>query len=143
MSDRTKPPTNIFERRVTLIANICALLLACVIAAEVVYVEYADLRYVVPGDVMLCLFPAAVMFVIKSEPFSFVFLLAHLVISIRLFLVVRGISTESFNFTNGNDPLFILVLFGAATVICLAIYVLVALIKFIVSHLSSENLDRP
>lgn len=101
MSNRTKPTTKICGPCVTFFTNACALVLAFIIAVEAAYIQHADLGYVLASDVIFCFFPAAAMFVIKSKPLSFVFLLAHLFISIRLLVVVRDISTGSFKFTNG------------------------------------------
>jgi hypothetical protein len=74
------------------------------------------------------------MFVIRSEPFSCAFLLAYITIVLRLGFALYGAEKIS----KGNNPLFVLVLFGMVTVVCLFAYVVVVLIKSIASAFSKK-----
>lgn len=142
MSDRTNSQANLLGTRATFVMNVCALVLASVITVEAIYIQHADLGYVVPGDILLCFFPVIVMFVIRSEPFSFFYLLAHLGISIGLFSAALGVFAGTVKLSKAHNPLFLLVLFTMLTIVCVAVYVLVALIKLIFSNLSSERARR-
>jgi hypothetical protein len=123
----------------TRVANLAALVFAFLIVVESSYIEHRHWGYVLPSDTFLGFFPAIVMFVVRSEPFSFAFLLSYVFISIRLAFVVHGAYAGVDQITKGNNPLFILVLFCMITVVCLTAYVIGALVKLIASHFSSRN----
>ncbi|MGY4624154.1 hypothetical protein [Bradyrhizobium sp. USDA 4486] len=82
------------------------------------------------------------MFVIRSEPFSFFHLLAHLGISIGLFSGALGVFAGTVKLSKAHNPFFLLVLFTMLTIVCVAAYVVVALIKLTFSNLSSERARR-
>jgi hypothetical protein len=124
--------------RATLFANVGALVLACAVFVEVVVIENARFGHVLPSDPFLCFFPVMVMFVVRSEPFSFAFLLAHFLISLRLFFTVHDVLAGVHRFSRANDPLFMLTLFEMATVVCLVVYVASTLIKSVVSSFSKQ-----
>jgi hypothetical protein len=79
------------------------------------------------------------MFIVRSTPFSSVFLLACVVIAIQLSVVVKGLVVGSYKFTRANDPLFFILAFTMVTIVCFAGYVVTALIRLIISHFSSEK----
>ncbi|QPF94751.1 hypothetical protein [Bradyrhizobium commune] len=134
MQNEVNPKVNPFGSRATFVMNVCALVLACVVLTEVAVIENQRFGHALPSDPFLCFFPALIMFVVRSEPFSFFFLLAHLLVSVRLTFPVFGIAAGTYKFSRADDPLFILVLFTMATAICFVAFVFVALIRFLVAH---------
>lgn len=125
--------------RVTLVANVAALVVALVILVEVAIIENKHFGYVLASDPFLCFFPTMVMFVVRSEPFSCFFLFLHSLISIRLLFVALDVIAGADRIGKGDNPLFVLVLFEMATIVCLAVYVAVALTRLLFRGFSSAE----
>ncbi|CCE07757.1 membrane hypothetical protein [Bradyrhizobium sp. STM 3843] len=124
---------NLTGSRATLIANIIASIVAFMIAVEVTYIEDVQFGHVLPNDTFLCFFPAIVMFLVRSEPLSYLFLLIYSIISIDLLFVARDLFIGISRFSKGNDPLLVLVLFAMVTGACLIAYFLISLMRLAIS----------
>lgn len=129
---------NLTGSRATFIANISAAVIACAVLIEVAIIENARWGHVLASDPFLCFFPVLVMLVVRSEPFSFAFLLIYLGVLLRLSFTVQGILAGTYKFRKADDPLFILVLFTMVTVVCLAAYLVTALLRSIATALSKR-----
>ena len=125
--------------RVTLVANVGALAVALVVLVEVAIIENKHFGHVLAADPFLCLFPAMVMFAVRSEPFSCFFLSFYFLISIRLLFVAYDVVEGADRIGKGDNPLFVLVLFGMATIVCFVVYVVVVLIRLLFTRVSSEE----
>ncbi|MGJ4942908.1 hypothetical protein ACQR1W_20190 [Bradyrhizobium sp. HKCCYLS1011] len=124
---------NLTGSRATLIANIIASIVAFMIAVEVTYIEDVQFGYVLPNDTFLCFFPAIVMFLVRNEPLSCLFLVIYSIIFIDLLFVARDLFIGISRFSKGNDPLLVLVLFAMATGACLIAYFLISLMRLAIS----------
>jgi len=82
---------NLTGSRPTLIANVCALLIACVMIAEGAYIVHAHYGYYMPQDAPFFLFPVLVMFIIRNREFSFFFLILHIALVIQMFVQAQGL----------------------------------------------------
>ena len=123
--------------RVTLVANVVALAAALVVLVEVAIIENKHFGHVLAADPFLCFFPAMVMFVVRSEPFSCLLLLFYSLISIRLLFVAYDVVEGADRIGKGDNPLFVLVLFGMATIVSLVVYAVVALTRLLFTSASS------
>ena len=118
--------TDFTGSRATLIANIGAVVLAFMILIEAAIIVWRSFGYLATGaGALICFLPVAGMFIIRSEPFSFAFLFAHFVLVVRLGFAIYNVETIS----KGNNPLFMIVLFGMATVVCLVAYLGISLVR--------------
>jgi hypothetical protein len=75
---------NIANSRATMIINICALFLACITAAETMFIDIEVFGKVHYGAVWPTVLPALVMFAINRKTFSCVFILLYLALSLDL-----------------------------------------------------------
>jgi hypothetical protein len=132
---------NLIGSRVTLILNICALIVASVVWAEAVYVRqvgYAGLLDPVPALFCYSFFPAIVMLIIKNRTFSYCFLFLYVANAILMALAVRSAYlTGPINDLPGTIHFIWLLLFLLTSVICLVIFIANALTGFAISVLSS------
>jgi hypothetical protein len=126
--------------RTTLTANVCGLVMAFAVVAEGAYIVHQCFGYYRPQDIWAFLIPAIVMFVIRDRIFSFCFLALYIALFIQMFFQARIIHVDP-NACGGrlDDPLGYMALFFVISVICLAIYPVVALTKFIISFVASNS----
>ncbi len=79
---------NLTGSRPTLIANLCALVAASVVTAEMHYIEYVRFGMFRLTDTLGVFIPALVMFVIRNRIFSYSFLFFYVALSIQMFFQV-------------------------------------------------------
>lgn len=121
--------------RATFLMNVSAAGFALFILVEAMVIEWTSVGHLEPGiGWLLCFFPVATMFAIRSEPFSFALLLGHLFVVLRLGVAIFN----GEKIAKGSNPLFWLVLFAMATMICLVIYGVVFLAKSATSTISKR-----
>jgi hypothetical protein len=120
---------NLIGSRSTLIANVCALVVAIVAIDEGAYIVHERLGYYRPQDIYGFLLPALAMFIIRNQIFSWFFLAIYIALSIQMFFQARSLYLGSYGNPFGN-PLGNFGLFFLLSLICLAIYAAVALVKF-------------
>jgi hypothetical protein len=77
--------------RATLIANVCALVVASAGIAEGAYIVHECFGYYRPQDAWGFLTPAIVMFIIRNRIFSFCFLALYVALSIQMLYQARGV----------------------------------------------------
>jgi len=125
--------------RPTLIANLCALVVAFAAIAEGAYIVHGCYGYYRPQDVLSFLTPPVVMFIIRNWIFSFCFLALYVALIVQMFYQARSIHLVSYACGSRlGDPLGNIELFFVVSVICLAIYLVIALLIFI----NSVTADR-
>lgn len=71
--------------RPTLIANLCALVMAFAAIAEGAYIVHECYGYYRPQDIWAFLTPAIVMFIIRNRIFSFCFLVLYVALFSQMF----------------------------------------------------------
>jgi len=131
---------SLFGSRATLIANLCALAVASTVIAEGAYIVHERMGYYRPQDAWGFLFPALVMFIIRSRIFSFFFLALYVALSIQMFLQARSIYLGTYEHAvEKGGPLGYLPLFFFVSMACLAIYVAVASIRVAISKFTSAK----
>jgi hypothetical protein len=114
---------NLTGSRPTLIANVCALIVASVVVVEGQYIVHEVLRYYSPQDIWGFFFPALVMFIIRSRNFSFCFLALYVLLSIQMLFQARSIYFGTYvNADPKSGPLSYLPLFFLASAACLLMY---------------------
>ena len=125
---------NLTGTRATLIANVCALVVAPVLVAEGAYIVHECFGYYRPQDIWAFLAPAIVMFIIRNWVYSYCFLVLHVALSIQMLLQARSIHLVP-DACGGrlDDPLGNMALFFVVSVACLAIYAAGALIWWAIS----------
>jgi hypothetical protein len=120
----------------TLIANVCALMLASAVAIDHTliirhYIEYGRRDLGSENEFWIAFIPALAMLVIRNRTFSFCFLMLYVLLSISMFLDVQAryfLGTHRFV----SQPLTSLVAFVFAAIGCLAIYAVIAFIRIVV-----------
>lgn len=124
---------NLIGSRPTLIANLCALVVAFVVIAEGAYIVHECFGYYRPQDIWGFLTPAIVMFIIRNRIFSFCFLTLYVALFIQMFYQAGIIHLDPKACGGRDDPLGYMAVFFVLSVICLAIYLVIALVRFIIS----------
>ncbi len=118
------------------ILNVSALIVACVVAAENIYLERSLFGSVGRNEVLIFIIPALVMFVIRNRKFSSLFLFFYVLISIKKGSDVRDVYLSDFGtfkhvnikgFTGFEDIFFVV------AIACLAIYLGFNTVRFVVS----------
>jgi hypothetical protein len=136
----TDTPMSILGSRSTLIANVCALIAALVATAEGAYIVHECFGYYRPQDFLGFVFPALVTFIIRNRIFSFCFLALYVALLIQMFYQARSIHLVPYSCRDRlGDPLGNMTLFFVVSVICLAIYPVIALVNFIISLVASKE----
>jgi hypothetical protein len=130
---------NLTGSRPTLIANLCALIVAFAAIAEGAYIVHECFGYYRPQDIWAFLTPAIVMFIIRSRTFSFCFLALYIALFIQMFYQASIIHLASEACGGRDGPLGYMAVFFVISVICLAVYPLVALAKFLISAAASRE----
>ncbi len=128
---------NLIGSRTTLIANVCALVVASVLVAEGAYIVLVDHARPSAGNYLThdawgFYIPALVMFIIRNRMFSWFFLVIYIALSIQMFFQARSLylGTYGHPFEKwgplGYPPLFVFL-----SLFFLACYVVVALVQFV------------
>jgi len=134
---------NLTGSRPTLLANLCALVVAFVVAAEGGYIELvAHERHSVSNyltyDAWGCFIPTLVMFIIRDRIFSWFFLILYIALSILMFFQARSLYLGTYLPPKAGSVQFLFVFFFFALA-CLAIYVTFRLIGFVASQFASRQ----
>jgi hypothetical protein len=124
---------NFTGSRPTLIANLCALGVAFAAIAEGAYIVHECFGYYRPQDIWGFLTPAIVMFIVRNRIFSFCFLALYVALFIQMFYQASIIHLDPKACGWRDDPLGYMAVFFVITVICLAIYLVIAVVRFITS----------
>ena len=135
---------NLIGSRSALIANVCALIVAGAVTAEGSYIVHECLGYYRPQDTWAFFVPALIMFIIRSRVFSLGFLALYVALLIDVSYQARSIHIEA-SACGGrlDDPLGDMALFFFASLVCLAIYSVIAVVKFIISLVTSKERGEP
>ena len=123
----------------TLIANICGLIMAFVVVAQGDYIVHECFGYYRPLDAPVFFAPAIVMLIVRNRIFSCTFLTLYLALSIQMFYQARLIHVVPD--ACGHEPLGYSALFFVLSIMCLAIYAVVVLIRFIIFLFSADEND--
>lgn len=119
---------NLTGSRATLIANVCALIIASIVIAEGAYIVRAHYGFYMPQDAPFFLFPALVMFIIRNQKFSFFFLTLYIALAVQMFVQAQGLYSSGPVPWNGKwGPLLFLPPFFFLSVFSLVVYTIYAL----------------
>ena len=128
---------NLTGSRPTLIANVCALVIACVVIAEGAYIVHAHYGYYMPQDAPFFLFPALAMFIIRNRKFSFFFLILYIALVIQMFVQAQSLYPSGPVQWHGKwGPLQFLPLFFLLSVFSLVGYAVHAFVRLAISRLA-------
>ena len=135
---------NLTRSRATLIANVCALLVACAIFAEALYITREMDAYYHPGTStqasnFLVFMPALLMFLVWKRSFSYCLLLMHIAVAIVTFLPVLAIYLGTYRHTPSEQPLMFVVLFLMLSLVCLAIWIAFFIVRAAILVLRNER----
>jgi hypothetical protein len=121
---------NLTGSRATLIANVCALAMACVAVTEGEYIVHGARGYYLPQDAWTYFVPALVMFIIRNRIFSCCFLVIYILNSIQMFFDVRSIFLGTYVDTSYKyDPPISNLFFFLFSIICFMAYGVVASLR--------------
>jgi hypothetical protein len=114
---------SVFGSRATLIANICALVVAAVIAVEAAYIVRKNLGNSMGGGWLVSFVPAIVMFVVRNSVFSWCMLFLYAALASQMFYQVYLIEVGyQFPPLIKWGPLGYLTLYLLFSLACLALY---------------------
>jgi hypothetical protein len=131
---------NLIGSRSTLIANVCAFVVACADTPAGAFVVHKCLGYSRPQDILGFFLPVLVMFIIRNPKFSWLFLALYIALSIWLLVQARTLYLGTCGPSIGKgDPLAYFGLFLLLSSICLAIYAAFAFINFVASQVGSRR----
>ena len=125
--------------RPTLIANLCALVMAFAVIAEGAYIVHKCFGYYRTQDIWGFLAPALVMFIIRNKIFSFCFLALYVALFSQMFYQASLIHHVPEACGGKYDPLGYMAVFFVWSVVCLAAYPFVAVAKFVISAVASRE----
>ncbi len=123
---------NLIGSRPARIVNICALVVASIVLVEGAYIVHERIGIFRPFDYWGPFVPAFVMLVVRNRTFSFCFLLLYVALSIELFSRARSAYLGTYNYPGAKDPLEWLGIFFVFSIICLASYLGVTLLRAVV-----------
>jgi hypothetical protein len=133
-------PVSLTGSHSTLIANICALIVASVVAAEGAYIESGDLARYLTHDAGGFFLPVFVMFIVRNRRFSLCFLAVYVLLSIKMLFQARNIYFGTYVETDPKfGPLSSLPFLVAVSVICLVVYAVFASVRFAITIIKSPN----
>lgn len=126
---------NLTGSRPTLIANVCALILASAVAVETVlitdhYIAYGRKDIGSPGDFWVNFIPVLAMFVIRNRTLSYWLLFFYCLLSVSMFLDAQAIHLGTYRFV--RNPWGSLLLFSFVFVGSLAIHAVITLARILV-----------
>ena len=124
---------NLFGSRSTLAINLGALVVAIGTIFEGAYIAHERLGYYRSQDAWVFLFPAFVMFVIRSRIFSYCFLALYIAFSMQMFFQARSIYLGTYKYAGEKDPLGLLPIVLVVPAICLVVYFANWLIRFVIA----------
>jgi hypothetical protein len=127
------------SKRATLIVNLCALLVACIIVAEGRYIVHAELGFYRPLDIWAPFVPALAMFVVRRKTFSYCFLFLYVALAIELLFQARTIYLGTYKWAGEKEPLGYMGLFFLISIFSFGIYVAGAAILFVASLFESRR----
>jgi hypothetical protein len=130
---------NLTGSRKTLIANVCALIVASALVIEGHYIVQERLGITRPIDFWGPFVPAFAMFVIRNRIFSFCFLFLYIALSIQMFVQARSIYFGTYTYAGAKEPLGYMGLFFFVSIYSLAIYAVGSLVWFAISRLMSRR----
>jgi len=132
---------NLTGSRSTFIANVCALFVAAVMAAEGGYIqivvhERPSVDNYLTHESWGFFIPALVMFIIRNRIFSWFFLVLYIALSIQMFFQARSIflGTYEYHLAPWASSLGYLAPFLMFSIFCLGTYAVVALIDCVASR---------
>lgn len=120
---------NLTGGRTTLILNICALVLAFIINIEGAYIIYRVFGWYNRSDWVAGFVPVLVMFVIRNRRFTYTFLFLHIALALQMFFQSRSIYLDTYEHAGAKYPLEYLGFFFFVSLLCLAAYGIIALIR--------------
>jgi hypothetical protein len=129
--------------RKTLLANLCALVVASIVVAEGAYImliahERPTLSNYLTHEAWGCFIPALAMFIIRDRVFSWFFLILYIALTILMFFEARGLYLGTHLPPKAGSLQFLL-LFTVVALACLAIYAIFVLIDLVASQLASRQ----
>jgi hypothetical protein len=131
---------NLTGSRATLIVNICAVIVAAVVAIEGYYILFKRYGVVHPLDLWGAFVPALVMFIVRGRIFSYCFLFFYVVVLILLSLEVRLFYLGLYKIPRFEmHPLAPVGAFLVVSTYILAIYAVGSLIWFAYTSLASKR----
>lgn len=130
---------SLFGSRATLIANVCALIVASIVAVEAGYIDHKVLGINASNNYWDAFFPAFVMFVIRNSIFSWPLLLLYIALAIQMFYQSQLIFFGSYDPGPRGELLGYLGLFLFISMGCLAIYAAGVLVWFANSFFDSKR----
>ena len=139
---------NLTGSRPTLIANICALVVACPLAVEIGYIVH---EYSLHGDwgilgqdeaFWVAFVPALVMFIIRNRQFSYCFLLLYVAVVILMFFQAQSIYLGTYRPVGKTIPLGFMAPFYLISIACLHIYAAIRLIQIVILVLDTNKARR-
>jgi hypothetical protein len=131
---------NLIGSRSTLIANVCALVVALAAIPTGIYIVHERLGYYRPQDILAFLLPALVMFIVRNRIFSWFFLVLYIAELSLMFIQARSLYLGTLRPPFGiGEPLGYFQLFFLFSLVCVAIYAVVSLVRFVASQFDSRQ----
>src|SRR5690349_15343261 len=122
--------------RATLVANVCALIVAAVVAVEGHYIVNERFGIFRPFDAWGPFVPVLVMFIVRGRILSYCFLLFYVVVLIHMSIQAHYFYSGLYRIPRFEaDPLASVAIFFAVSLCCLAFYTAGALIWFVFTRL--------
>lgn len=118
--------------RTTLILNICALILALITNVEGTYIIYGLYGWINRSDWLAGFIPVVVMFIIRNQRFSYLFLFFHVILAIQMGFQARSVHLGTYEYAGAKYPLGYGGALFIASLMCLAIYGAVVLVRSLV-----------
>ena len=118
-----------FGGRYVLIANLCVLLMACIVVVQTEHVVRVGLKVTNMPLILMPLVPAIVAFVVRHIALSCVYLSIYVVISGYLFRNMWLIETGAIKKYNVRYTLLLEASFHIFALICVSIYFLVVVVR--------------
>jgi hypothetical protein len=112
-----------------LIANLCVLLMACIVVVQTEHVVRVGLKVTNMPLILMPLVPAIVAFVVRHIALSCVYLSIYIVISGYLFRNMWLIETDAIKKYNVRYTLLLEASFHIFALICVSIYFLVVVVR--------------
>jgi hypothetical protein len=131
--------------RATLITNICALIVACPLAAEIAYIvhEYSLHRewgiLGIDEAFWVAFVPAVIMFIIRNRLFSYCFLSLYIAVTILMLFEVESLYLGTYKPVGSDIPLGVMAPFYLLSLACLAAYPVISLIRIIILALRADG----
>jgi hypothetical protein len=134
--------------RATLVTNVCALIVACPLAAEIGYIVYEYSLHPnwgllgIDEAFWVAFVPAATMFIIRNRLFSYCFLFLYIAVTILTFPEVRVFYLGTYKPVASDIPLGLMAPFYVLSLACLVAYPVISLIRIVILGIKAE-MDHP